>query len=40
MEHHVKALERMDVEDLETGERKVLSTDGAFVFVGMVRSGT
>jgi thioredoxin reductase (NADPH) len=30
-----KALERLEVEDLKTKERKVLPTDGVFVFVGM-----
>jgi thioredoxin reductase (NADPH) len=29
------ALERLEVEDLKTKERKVLPTDGVFVFVGM-----
>jgi thioredoxin reductase (NADPH) len=30
-----QALERLEVEDLKSKERKVLSTDGVFVFVGM-----
>jgi thioredoxin reductase (NADPH) len=34
--HGETALERIEVEELATKERKVLSTDGAFVFVGMV----
>jgi thioredoxin reductase (NADPH) len=33
--HGETALERLEVEDLKTKERKVLSTDGVFVFVGM-----
>lgn len=33
--HGELALERLEVEDLKTGGRKVLPTDGAFVFVGM-----
>ncbi len=34
--HGEKTLERLEVEDLETKELKVLPTDGVFVFVGMV----
>ncbi len=34
--HGETALERLEIEDLRTGERKVLPTDGVFVFVGMV----
>ncbi len=34
--HGETALERVEVEDLKTKERKVLRTDGVFVFVGMV----
>jgi thioredoxin reductase (NADPH) len=34
--HGETALERLEVEDLKTKERKVLATDGVFVFVGMV----
>jgi thioredoxin reductase (NADPH) len=30
------ALERLEVEDLKTNERRVLATDGVFVFVGML----
>lgn len=33
--HGEQALERLEVEDLRTKERKVLPTDGVFVFVGM-----
>lgn len=33
--HGEQALERLEVEDLRTKERKLLSTDGVFVFVGM-----
>jgi thioredoxin reductase (NADPH) len=33
--HGEQALERLEVEDLGSGERKVLATDGVFVFVGM-----
>ncbi|WP_242394144.1 NAD(P)/FAD-dependent oxidoreductase [Anaeromyxobacter oryzisoli] len=34
--HGEKALERLEVEDLRTHERKQLRTDGVFVFIGMV----
>jgi thioredoxin reductase (NADPH) len=34
--HGETALERLEVEELATKERKVLRTDGVFVFVGMV----
>jgi thioredoxin reductase (NADPH) len=34
--HGERALERLEVEDLKTGERTTLATDGVFVFVGMV----
>src|SRR5512140_2523862 len=34
--HGEQTLERLEVEDLATKERKVLATDGVFVFVGMV----
>jgi len=34
--HGETALERLEVEELATGERKLLPTDGVFVFVGMV----
>jgi thioredoxin reductase (NADPH) len=34
--HGETALERIEVEELATKERKVLSTDGVFVFIGMV----
>ncbi len=34
--HGEKSIERLEVEDLETKERKVLATDGVFIFVGMV----
>jgi thioredoxin reductase (NADPH) len=34
--HGETALERLEVEELATKERKLLSTDGVFVFVGMV----
>ena len=34
--HGETALERLEVEELATKERKVLPTDGVFVFVGMV----
>ena len=33
--HGEQVLERLEVEDLRTKERKVLPTDGVFVFVGM-----
>src|SRR6266545_3213111 len=33
--HGEQALERFEVEDLKSKERKVLATDGVFVFVGM-----
>jgi thioredoxin reductase (NADPH) len=33
--HGETALERLEVEDLATKERKVLPTDGVFIFVGM-----
>jgi thioredoxin reductase (NADPH) len=34
--HGETALERLEVEDLATKERKVLPTDGVFVFIGMI----
>lgn len=34
--HGETALERLEVEELATGERKQLRTDGVFVFIGMV----
>lgn len=34
--HGELALERLEVEDLKTGERRTLATGGVFVFVGMV----
>jgi thioredoxin reductase (NADPH) len=34
--HGETALERLEVEELATKERKLLATDGVFVFVGMV----
>ncbi len=34
--HGERSIERLEVEDLKTRERKVLATEGVFVFVGMV----
>ncbi len=34
--HGETQLERLEIEDLKTKERKVLQTDGVFIFIGMV----